>query len=305
MGRNWTGPFAVGLIVSTVLGCASTNDRKGQTDSVSKGARQKQAAGSARTVEKRIPARNGPMLTSPDPGQTFTQVPSPSISFEDDPTTTSRPGLLLLTSPPTASTSDAQIAGTSGQKQPRLKGSDDTGWTKTNSFVQNAPNASATDAVKPAGSAESRESWSTPSSQNLLVREVTSRSLSKSRAGQFSSGPGGDPPRSISQPTSNPPTGLTAPGPRPGVKMDHAADYSWVQGRLEYSVVGGGVWKVRYAPPSTDDEHGGSVVLDSDPSAQGCQPGDTIYVQGQVVTSQQARTLSNPSYRVQRISRVE
>ena len=87
--------------------------------------------------------------------------------------------------------------------------------------------------------------------------------------------------------------------------MDHATDYSWIQGRLEYSVVAGGVWKVRYAPPSADDEHGGSVVLDGDPSTQGCKAGDTVYVQGQVVTGPQRNPLSNPSYRVQRVVRVE
>ena len=304
MGRNWPGPLAAGLIVSMALGCASTNDRKGQSGSVTKNARQKEATGAARSGEKRTPARTGPMLTSPDPNQTFTQVPSPLLRFEETTTPTDRSGLLLLATPP-SSNSDAQSADTSGPRQPRLKGGDDVGWTKTNSLVRNTPSASGIEAVRPASTSEPRESWSTPGPQHLLLREVTASSPSNPRTSVAPSGPVTDMPRSTSQPPSAPRAGLASPGPRPGATMDHAADYSWIQGRLEYSVVGGGVWKVRYASPSTDDEHGGSVVLDSDPSAQGCQPGDTVYVQGQVAASPQARTLSNPSYRVQKLVRVE
>jgi hypothetical protein len=93
--------------------------------------------------------------------------------------------------------------------------------------------------------------------------------------------------------------------PRSGATMDHAPDYSWIQGRLEYSALSGGVWKVRYAPISADDEHGGSVILESAPDASRFQAGDTVYVEGRIIPSDQRRALHNPAYQVQRMRIVE
>jgi hypothetical protein len=96
-----------------------------------------------------------------------------------------------------------------------------------------------------------------------------------------------------------------AEGPRSSGAMDHAPDYSWIQGRLEYSALGGGIWKVRYAPISDDDEHGGSVILESAPDDSQFQPGDTVYVDGRISASNQRRSLQNPLYQVHRMRIVE
>jgi hypothetical protein len=93
--------------------------------------------------------------------------------------------------------------------------------------------------------------------------------------------------------------------PQLGGGMDHAPDYSWIQGQLEYSALGGGVWKVRYAPISADDEHGGSVILDSDPTKQGVKPDDTVFLEGELVPGKQSRTFRNPQYRVRKIIPVD
>lgn len=93
--------------------------------------------------------------------------------------------------------------------------------------------------------------------------------------------------------------------PRSGDTLDHAPDYSWLQGRLEHSALGGGVWKVRYAPLSADDEHGGSVILESPPDPNHFQPGDMVYIEGQIVSRQSRGAWSNPVYRVQRINLLE
>ncbi len=106
-------------------------------------------------------------------------------------------------------------------------------------------------------------------------------------------------------PDSKSPNPPPAAQPRPGQSMDHAPDYSWLQGKLEYSALGGGVWKVRYAPLSADDEHGGSVILESPPTAGQFRAGDTVYVQGRILQGEHRRTLHNPVYHVQKIRLVE
>ena len=83
--------------------------------------------------------------------------------------------------------------------------------------------------------------------------------------------------------------------------LDHAPDYSWVQGRLEFSALGGGIWKVRYAPISADDEHGGSVILEAAPDPQKFRVGDLIYVEGRIVSRNAHGPLANPLYRAEYI----
>jgi len=104
---------------------------------------------------------------------------------------------------------------------------------------------------------------------------------------------------------ARPPRATATARPRSGAAMDHAPDYSWIQGRLEYSALSGGVWKVRYAPLSVDDQHGGSVILESDPDSSHFQAGDTVYVEGRIVPGDQRRALQNPVYQVQRMRIVE
>jgi hypothetical protein len=105
---------------------------------------------------------------------------------------------------------------------------------------------------------------------------------------------------------SRPPNPAATPDhPQPRADMDHAPDYSWIQGRLEYSALSGGVWKVRYAPISTDDEHGGSVILESAPDTSHYRAGDTVYAEGRIISNDQRRTLHNPVYQVNRMRVVE
>src|SRR5205085_9419557 len=47
-------------------------------------------------------------------------------------------------------------------------------------------------------------------------------------------------------------------------RVDHAPDYSWVTGQLFFAHADGGLWILRYAPLSVEDQNGGSVVLARD-----------------------------------------
>ena len=98
--------------------------------------------------------------------------------------------------------------------------------------------------------------------------------------------------------------GVTRATAQSGAMLDHAPDYSWIQGTLENSAFGGGTWRVRYAPLSADDEHGGAVTLDRLPDGERLTPGDTVYVEGQLATDSQSRSTHSPLYRVRRINRV-
>jgi hypothetical protein len=83
--------------------------------------------------------------------------------------------------------------------------------------------------------------------------------------------------------------------------QDHAPDYSWIQGTLEYSAFGGGTWRVRYAQHSADDAHGGSVTLDSALDPERFAPGDTVFVEGQIVDGAERRNTTSPLYRVRQL----
>ena len=89
------------------------------------------------------------------------------------------------------------------------------------------------------------------------------------------------------------------------VLLDHASDYSWIQGKLEYSALAGGVWKVRYAPLSADDPHGGSVVLVSPPGAWQFHSGEFIYVEGRVLPTEGVHSYYNARYQVTHAELVE
>jgi hypothetical protein len=92
---------------------------------------------------------------------------------------------------------------------------------------------------------------------------------------------------------------------RPGSPstLEHAPDYSWIQGRLEYSALSGGIWRVRYAPLSADDEHGGCVILESLPAGIPFRNGDMVYVEGRIVDRARRGPLPNPIYRVDAMNR--
>jgi hypothetical protein len=89
-----------------------------------------------------------------------------------------------------------------------------------------------------------------------------------------------------------------------GVTADHAPDYSWLQGRLEYTHLCGGIWRVRYAPLSADDKYGGCVILQTPPSNEFKQ-GDLVFLEGRIVDSNVRGPLPNPIYQVSVMNRVQ
>jgi hypothetical protein len=104
----------------------------------------------------------------------------------------------------------------------------------------------------------------------------------------------------------------TSPAPNPPVYepravtpqtlLQHAADYGWLQGVLEYVHADSGRWKLRYAPLDADDRFGGSVLLTPDVCTNQFNEGDFVYVEGEIVQSPASTT--RPFYRVHTIRAV-
>jgi len=84
----------------------------------------------------------------------------------------------------------------------------------------------------------------------------------------------------------------------------HAADYSWVRGKLEHSQIDGR-WKLRYIPiDGQTDEYGGSVVV-SDPAVlSGCERGEHLELRGEVAGSG-AEDGFAPLYEVAEVERLD
>jgi hypothetical protein len=61
--------------------------------------------------------------------------------------------------------------------------------------------------------------------------------------------------------------------------FDHAADYTWLQGQLEYSHVSK-AWRLRYASVDSEDAYGGSVTLEDGPLVKNLKDGDYVRVEG-------------------------
>ena len=64
----------------------------------------------------------------------------------------------------------------------------------------------------------------------------------------------------------------------------HAADYSWVIGRLEYSQIEGGFWAIDYQ--DVTDKFGGKFVLGKDPKLANFQTGDLVKITGKISQEQ-------------------
>lgn len=88
----------------------------------------------------------------------------------------------------------------------------------------------------------------------------------------------------------------------PTRELDHAADYSWVQGTLTFVHVNGGAWIVRYAGLDETDPHGGSVVLARDRRLNDFKEGDVVRVRGEILNPRSSKFLGGPLYRVHSIS---
>ena len=187
MRRNWPGPLAVCFVISIAVGCASTNDRKGQSAPVNKSARTPQRPEGATITEKRSPVSGGPELRSPDPAQTTLLSPPPAIASDRVPASTgpSGQGLLLLAAPPSAPPSDTRtpVAAAPRQpSQPALKGGDDTRWTRTTSLAKAANDVPPVESPPPASSRDGRVSWAGPAPQQISTRGSSSRTATSSAA---------------------------------------------------------------------------------------------------------------------------
>jgi hypothetical protein len=70
---------------------------------------------------------------------------------------------------------------------------------------------------------------------------------------------------------------------QPGPALGHAADYTWLIGKLDY-LYSRKTWIVRYADLDEEDRYGGSVTLVEDEcvSLEQFRPGQTVRVEGRV-----------------------
>jgi hypothetical protein len=68
----------------------------------------------------------------------------------------------------------------------------------------------------------------------------------------------------------------------PPAGYDHAPDYSWLVGELQYLQTRG-VWHLRFAPPGEPDRYGGTVTLTGDGMPSDCRSGQIVRVEGTVI----------------------
>lgn len=85
----------------------------------------------------------------------------------------------------------------------------------------------------------------------------------------------------------------------------HAADFSWVQGELQYVHVRGGIWIIRYLPLSQTDQNGGSIVLATDGRLDNFHEGDTVRVSGEIIRVRTENSLGGPLYRIRSITLIQ
>jgi hypothetical protein len=89
------------------------------------------------------------------------------------------------------------------------------------------------------------------------------------------------------------------------VRVDRAADYSWVTGQLFYVHADGGLWVLRYAPLSKEDPYGGSVVLARDRQMDSYREGDLVTVHGEIINEKGSAFLGGAQYRARTIQLVD
>lgn len=66
--------------------------------------------------------------------------------------------------------------------------------------------------------------------------------------------------------------------------FDHAADYSWISGRIEHQDLEGGFWIIKYN--EANDKFGGKFVLGNDPRLTNFQNGDIVKITGKISENQ-------------------
>jgi hypothetical protein len=87
------------------------------------------------------------------------------------------------------------------------------------------------------------------------------------------------------------------------IRLDHARDYSWLVGQLEYLQTKH-QWRVRYSPYDVDDDHGGVVSLSGvDHLTDRFRNGMTVRVLGQLVNPDSRK--ASPEYFVHDMKMME
>ena len=98
------------------------------------------------------------------------------------------------------------------------------------------------------------------------------------------------------QPKNDPPTRRSFPDITARVGMDHAPDYTWLVGELNYNPHKD-QWRLRYASIDEEDKYGGSVTLDGGThQMKGMQSGMMVRVQGSMADPDSREP--SPVYRV-------
>jgi hypothetical protein len=82
--------------------------------------------------------------------------------------------------------------------------------------------------------------------------------------------------------------------------FDHADDYTWLTGRLEYLYVRN-IWRIRYAGCDEDDRYGGSLVLTASFPVNDFKEGQLIRVEGIVLHTEAHDHDGRPLYDVHAI----
>ena len=82
-------------------------------------------------------------------------------------------------------------------------------------------------------------------------------------------------------------------------KFDHAPDYTWLVGELQYLHVRN-AWRVRYASVDQEDRYGGSVTLvETGPMDKFQKSGQIVRVQGRLLNADSREP--SPAFRVNAI----
>jgi hypothetical protein len=72
----------------------------------------------------------------------------------------------------------------------------------------------------------------------------------------------------------------------------HAPDYSWLQGRVEYSHLSK-AWRLRYASVDSEDVYGGSVTLAENDLLKNLKEGECIRAEGHISTGSEITPAAN------------
>lgn len=82
--------------------------------------------------------------------------------------------------------------------------------------------------------------------------------------------------------------------------FDHADDYTWLTGRLEYLYVRN-IWRIRYAGCDEDDRFGGSLALTASFPVSDFKEGQLIHVEGSILRGEANDHDGRPLYEVRAI----